>query len=55
MRRRLIRMGLAMVVLPLAIRLAESSADRLEAVNGPSTGSNLLRRGSAVARRYARR
>jgi hypothetical protein len=55
MRRRLIRMTLFMVVLPLVIRFAEAVADHLEATRGPSAPSTLLRRGSKVGRWIARR
>ena len=55
MRRRLVRMALVMVVVPVAVHLAESTADRMEAVHGPSTGSRALRRSSAIGRRWTRR
>lgn len=51
MRRRLIRLVGAMVVLPLAARAADTLADRLESAGGPSTKSRLLRQASRVAER----
>ncbi|HET6964953.1 MAG TPA: hypothetical protein VFH58_09290 [Acidimicrobiales bacterium] len=55
MRRRLLRLAVVTVVLPLAVKAAESTADRLEAVNGPSAGTRLLRHGSRLGRRFGGR
>ena len=54
MRRRLAKVALMMVVLPLGARAAEVIADRLEAGRSPSTTTKLLRRGSSIGRRLAR-
>lgn len=55
MRRRLIRLALAFVVVPTAIRVAELVAEQMEAQKGPSTSSRTLRRASAVGRRLTQR
>lgn len=55
MRRRLLRLAVVTVVVPLAVKAAESTADRLEATRGPSAGSRLLRHGSRLGRRFAGR
>ncbi len=55
MRRRLLRLALVTVALPLAVKAAESTADRLESVNGPSAGTRLLRHGSRLGRQLGGR
>ncbi len=48
-------MALFVVVLPVAITVAEEVADRLETAKGPSTPSRILRTGAGIGRRVARR
>jgi hypothetical protein len=55
MKRRLTRMALMMVALPLGVRAAEAIADHLEAGRGPSTATKVLRQSSSLGRRLARR
>lgn len=54
MRRRLLRFALLTVVLPFAVKAVDAMADRIEAVNGPSRPSTLLRRASSIGRRLGR-
>ena len=55
MRRRLLRLLLLTLVLPVAAALAEEVADRLEASRGPSRSATILRHGSRMGQLYARR
>lgn len=55
MRRRLIRLALLSVVVPLALEAMESAADRLEAANGPSKATKRMRQASSVGRRLSKR
>jgi hypothetical protein len=54
MRRRLLRLAVVMVVLPLAAKAADEVADRMELARGPSRPTRLLRQGSSLSRRVAR-
>jgi hypothetical protein len=55
MRRRLLRLAVMAVVLPIAARGADVLASRLEATGGPSLASRSLRTGAHLADRGRRR
>ena len=54
MRRRLLRLVVLSVAVPVASRAAGKVADRLEATNGPTVASRSLRRAGGLAGRYWR-
>jgi len=54
MRRRLAKLALMMLVLPLSIRAAEALADLVEADRGPTKTTRVLRQSSKLGRRLAR-
>ena len=55
MRRRLLRLAILSLVVPLALEAMESAADRLDAAKGPTPASKRLRQASRVGRRLTPR
>lgn len=55
MRRRLLRLALLSVVVPVALEAVDYVADRLEASGGPTSATRTMRRASTVGRRLSRR
>lgn len=55
MRRRLLRLALLSVVVPLALQAIDSAADRLEAAKGPTPAAKRLRQASRVGRSLSKR
>lgn len=55
MRRRLLRLALLSVLVPLALEAMDSAADRLETANGPTPVTKRMRQASRVGRALAQR
>lgn len=55
MRRRLLRLALLSVLVPLALEAMDSAADRLEAANGPTPVTKRMRQASRVGRALVQR
>jgi hypothetical protein len=55
MRRRLLRLALLSIVVPLVLEVMETVANQLEANKGPTTTSRSLRQASVMGRRVVRR
>lgn len=55
MRRRLLRLALLSVLVPLALEAMDSVADRLEAANGPTPAARRLRQASRTGRALVKR